>query len=435
MAQNINTLGGVTSILLGPRTLYMITDPEDAFTVANTCLEKDDFYDFAESWLGVGLIIAKLSKWKVHRKLLNPAFSQVLVDRFIPIFDSQARKLVKEFDVKAGKGPFDCSKYIKHNNLETICLTALGVNFSDHKILNNQYVEALDLLLSYLVERLQKPWLHSNYIFKFSSLKRKQDDCLKTLHKLPDTVLQRRKSAKNEGTQKSIVKFKGSKIKPIMDLILELPTDKELFSDKEIRDHIEATIVGGHDTTATTLLYTLILLGSYPHVQEIAYAELKDIFQDSDREVEKSDITQMIYIEAILKESLRIYTLAPLIARRLDQNIKLKNCTLSSGRTCVLALFALNRHSVWGPDANEFKPERWLDPATLPENVNNVFSGFSFGKRMCIGKSYALVSMKTTLSNLIRNYTFKADHTKLVINAGIMIKPESGHHISLERRK
>lgn len=51
---------------------------------------------------------------------------------------------------------------------------------------------------------------------------------------------------------------------------------------------------------------------------------------------------------------------------------------------CFIMIYGLHHHPIWGKDVEEFKPQRWLDPGTLPEQ-RNAFAGFSIGKRHCIG--------------------------------------------------
>lgn len=65
----------------------------------------------------------------------------------------------------------------------------------------------------------------------------------------------------------------GTKFKPFLDLILELSVEKGVFNDREIREHVDTMIVGGHDTSANVLMFTMILLGSHPEIQERVYAE------------------------------------------------------------------------------------------------------------------------------------------------------------------
>ncbi|KAJ8715375.1 hypothetical protein PYW07_009857 [Mythimna separata] len=425
VSQEITELGGVVRITIGPRTLYLVTDPEDSLTVAAACMEKDAYYNFGKAWLGHGLLTAKYAIWKNHRKFLNPAFSQILLDTFMSAFNVQSKKLVKYFEKEAGKGFFDHSIHIRHNALETICMTALGVDFTDSN-LNSKYVQALELLFNTIVERFLKVWLHSNKTFGWSNLKKKHDACISILHNVSNTVLQKRKAQINQNNDKKGIP--GTKFKPFIDLLLELSYEKEVFSDKEIRDHVDTILVAGHDTTATALMFTITLLGSYPEVQEKVFVEIQEVLGEK-KDVEKADLTKLVYLEAVLKESMRFFTIVPAIARRLKEDIKLKNCTLSADMTCVVFLFGIHKHPIWGEDVNEFKPERWLAP-----DCPKVFSAFGMGKRNCIGKTYAMMSMKTTLAHVVRHFRIKADHTKMRVQIGVMIKSAAGHHISIEKR-
>ncbi|KAI5645671.1 cytochrome p450 domain-containing protein [Phthorimaea operculella] len=478
-------MGGAISACIGPRTIYVLCDPDDAMTVANTCLEKDDFYEFAKPWLGEGLVTGKLSIWRNHRKLLNPAFSSVVLDGFLGVFNKQARRLVRDLEREVGRGPFDhwtytrhnaletiCHPifspvvldgflgvfnkqarrlvrdlerevgrgpfdhwtYTRHNALETICLTALGVDFTDHTLLNREYVAATEEMFNVLVERFQNILMHNHWMYSWTRLKKKQDRLLEILHNMAYVVLQRRRSEMDGKVVEKLTEKKlGSKFKAFLDLLLELTVEKNAFTDQEIREQVDTMIVGGHDTSASVLMYTMVMIGSYPHVQERIYKELEEVFGDSDRDAEKHDLCKLVYLEAVIKESMRVIPIVPVVARKLDRNITLKNCTLSAGRTCFIFLYGVNRHPIWGEDAQEFKPERWLDPATMPDHPT-AFAGFSMGRRHCIGKAYALMSMKTTLAHVMRYYRIKGDHTKLELKLDVMLKPVGGHHITIERR-
>jgi len=67
--------------------------------------------------------------------------------------------------------------------------------------------------------------------------------------------------------------FPGTKFKAFMDLLLELSMAKGVLNDMEIREHVDTMIVGGHDTSANVIMFTMLLLGAHPEVQEKAAAE------------------------------------------------------------------------------------------------------------------------------------------------------------------
>ena len=74
-------------------------------------------------------IIYLVDKWKIHRRLINPAFNQTVLDGFIDIFNSQGRRFIKNLEEKIGTGPFDSFPYIHRNTLETICCKHIFIIF------------------------------------------------------------------------------------------------------------------------------------------------------------------------------------------------------------------------------------------------------------------------------------------------------------------
>ncbi|KOB64798.1 Cytochrome P450, family 4, subfamily V, polypeptide 2 [Operophtera brumata] len=111
--------------------------------------------------------------------------------------------------------------------------------------------------------------------------------------------------------------------------------------------------------------------------------ELKEVFGDSTRDVEKADLVKLVYLEAVIKEAARFITVTPALLRHVDKDVKL------TGSHCVLLVSGLHRHPIWGDDVNEFKPERWLDPEAMADPnsaLNTAFGVFGSGKRFCMGK-------------------------------------------------
>ncbi|KAJ8715368.1 hypothetical protein PYW07_009850 [Mythimna separata] len=351
-------VGGALKVNFGPITVYTITDPDDCNTIATTCMEKDPIYEFSKPLFGESLFISRYEVWKNDYKLLNPAFSQTILNTFIDVFNSESRKLVKEFEKHAGKDPFDHFTYLRHSALDIICMTALGVGFTDSNLASD-YLHAATSFIGSLVERVIKIWWHSPYTFAWSKLKKEQDAYLKILHEMSN--------AKNNYT------FLGTNFKPFVDILLELSVEKGAFNDEQIRAQVDLMLAAGHETTPNALLFTMVLLGSHPDVQEKLFSEIQEVLGE-DRDVDKMDLSRLQYLEAVVKESLRLFTIVPQIARQLERDVKLS-------------------------------------------------------------KTFAMMSMKTTLAHVVRSYRIKADHTKMRLKYVVTLKPDNdGHYISIERR-
>ncbi|KAI5645675.1 cytochrome p450 domain-containing protein [Phthorimaea operculella] len=424
--------GGVVTVKLGTWTIYILTDPEDCYLVGNSCLDKDVVYDVAKPWLGDGLVTSSVHTWKRHRKLVNPAFSQHVLDGYLTVFNSQSRKLADILAKQVGKGFFNHEEYLKRTALEIICLTAMGVD-DDEFLMNDRFMDAVDAMFHVLVERVVRTWMHNDFLYQFTWLRKKQDGLLRILHDMSNKIIQKRKAKilKPDIIEKGLDNI-PKRFKSFLDLLLESSVDGSL-SDAEIREEVDTMVSAGYDTSATLLTFAFVLIGSYPQVQDKVYEELQEVFQGSDRDVEKHDLPKLVYLEAVIKEVLRLYPVVPLIARQLNRDVELKNYTLTAGNSCFFLINGIHRHPVWGADRIRFKPERWLDPGELPD-LPNVFAGFGVGRRSCIGPKFGIMSAKTTLSHVLRRYKIHADHTKMVLKMDIMLKPDSGHHINIEPR-
>ncbi|KAI8423161.1 hypothetical protein MSG28_014222 [Choristoneura fumiferana] len=158
--QNIQTLskatedaGGVLAVRVGPSLQVFVNDPDDALTVLNTCLEKSYFYKMGSSWVGEGLITADVPTWKRNRKLLNPTFSQHVLDGFLVIFNEQSALLAQDLEPLAGAGMFDPREYFTERTLETVCQTAVGISLDDKSVIDQKYKKAVETAFDVLYKR------------------------------------------------------------------------------------------------------------------------------------------------------------------------------------------------------------------------------------------------------------------------------------------
>ncbi|CAG9138579.1 unnamed protein product [Plutella xylostella] len=427
-----NKLGGIIKVWIGRRQHFLVTDPDVALTLMNACLNKAYFYEFASSWIGQGIFTAKADTWKAHRKLLNPTFSQHVLVGYLQVFNARARGLVSSLAAAAGRGEFDSFPYLAGYTLETICNTVMGLpEDTSSSIIDQQFVSAADTMLNLLIHRVQRVWYHWEWVYGWSGMKREEDRAAKVLKTASYDVLQKRKASKFN-SPKDEIKNVGSRQQSFLDLLLDY-NSSGLLSDQQVLEEVNTMIVAGYDTVATALHFCLILLGSYPEVQEEVYEELQRVFGDSDRDVSKCDLGSLVHLEAVVKEAGRLLPAGAALARDVTQDVAFDNYTIPAGSSFVLSLWGLNRHPCWGPDAHEFRPSRWLEPDGVPKHPA-AYANFGVGRRSCIGKTYAIMAMKATLAHLLRRYKVTSDHTRLRLKCDLLTKHVAGHHISLELR-
>ncbi|KAL4173828.1 hypothetical protein KRP22_005775 [Phytophthora ramorum] len=120
------------------------------------------------------------------------------------------------------------------------------------------------------------------------------------------------------------------------------------------------------------------------------------------------DVSQLVYLEAALKETLRLHPPVPMAPKYVVEDTTLSDGTFVKGKSMiVLATYVMARmQEVWGPDAEVFKPERWIDPTTgklIPVSAYK-FASFNAGPRMCLGMNLAMLEMKLVVAGLLSKF-------------------------------
>lgn len=170
--------------------------------------------------------------------------------------------------------------------------------------------------------------------------------------------------------------------------------------------HLQSLIAGGIDTSAITLTWAICLLLKNPHTLEKAKAEL-DFHVGRDKCVTKSDINKLVYLQAIIKETLRLYPAGPLSApREFTENCNIGGYDVKKGTRLILNLWKIQtNHNVWS-DPLEFKPERFLNTHKDVDVRGRHFEllPFGSGRRICPGISFGLHMIHLTLANFLHSF-------------------------------
>lgn len=188
-----------------------------------------------------------------------------------------------------------------------------------------------------------------------------------------------------------------------------------LVTDNEIKDQVNLVIFGGNDTSAHAASLVILMLAMYPHYQDRVVEELNDIFGNLpvDCPITMEHINKMIFLEQIMRESMRLFPSGPFLARHCTEPIEISNCTIPAGVEVILSVATCHRRKdVWGDDADEFNPDHFSSEQMSKRNPCS-YMAFSQGPRNCIGVRFAYISLKIMLAKLLRKYRFK---TKIRFN-------------------
>lgn len=209
-------------------------------------------------------------------------------------------------------------------------------------------------------------------------------------------------------------------------------SDNHKLTDEEIHDHIYTFIAAGYETIALQTAHILLLLAMHTNEQEKLYSEICEM--NLTENVDKSSLDRMKYLDAVMRESMRLLPAVPIVGREVMEEIELNDLKVPKSVTMIINFFKLHRREdLWGPDAAKFNPERFLKNDT---NHSFHFLPFSEGPRDCIGKHYAKLAMKVIIVDFIRHYKVTTDlkYDELKFKSDVTLKLCQKMFVKIEKR-
>ncbi|MDF0528772.1 cytochrome P450 [Tsukamurella sp. 8F] len=186
------------------------------------------------------------------------------------------------------------------------------------------------------------------------------------------------------------------------------------LNDAELRDQLITLLLAGHETTATALAWTLYELGR-------SRAQLT-------RAQQAVDDDDDAYLEAVLKESMRLHPVIPMVNRLLMKPATIGGIDLPAGVSVAPSIILSHLENF--PDAGEFRPTRFLDEKVAP----NSWIPFGGGVRRCIGAGFSLMEGTAVLREVLRRYDVTADGDDEPKVRNITSVPGRGARISVSPR-
>ncbi|PPQ69083.1 hypothetical protein CVT26_003558 [Gymnopilus dilepis] len=446
--------GGVIRVkgMFGSNQLY-VYDPK----VMHQILLKDQYaYDENELFIesnkmifGEGLLTTLGDKHRRQRKMLTPVFSIAHLRNMVPIFYEVARKVHDTFTKKVQQGPqeIEIMSWMTRLALELIGQSGLGYSFDEltenavpheYGIASKQLVPTQSQAKVVLLNRALLPKLTKIGTRSFrrwvvehlpSKHVQKVRGIVDTLHRTSVEIFESKKKAVEAGD--AALEAQIGRGKDLISILLKenmKASQEDKLSDEEVLGQITTFTFAATDTTSTAISRTLHLLAHHKDAQDRLRQELRKARQDNDGEdISYDALVSLPYLDAICRETLRLYSPVNSLMRAARQDVvlplprpirgvngeEIHELPLPKGTNIYLAVSSSNRNpELWGPDVEEWKPDRWLKP--LPEALINaripgIYSHlmtFLGGSRSCIGFKFSQLEMKVVLALLIETLEF-----------------------------
>ncbi|XP_066264264.1 vitamin D(3) 25-hydroxylase-like [Branchiostoma lanceolatum] len=164
-------------------------------------------------------------------------------------------------------------------------------------------------------------------------------------------------------------------------------------------------LAAGTDTTANTLLWSLLYMTLNPDIQDKVQEELGAVVGESLPTL--SHRAQLPYVNACLLEVMRIRPVLPFQPHATTQEVKVQGHDIPKGTQVLMNLYSLHTDPAYWPDPDRFDPERFLDAEGNVINKPESFMPFGGGRRRCLGEQLARMELFLSFSTLLQSFTFK----------------------------
>lgn len=377
-----NEYGNIVRYRIGPMLVHQVTHPELIRQVLtgtdSRYYNRGLFYEGFKAYFGEGLLTTDGEKWRRHRDVSRPLFHPRRIEDMTPAITDAAVTMVERLRAHADKGEqFDLVPEAMWYTIEVLGRCLFGTALGDAVARVGPAVQVgLPLILQRInpVNQAIPTWVPTRHNLKLRRT-------LGVLEEFLGEVIEEHRRHPRE------------------DLVtgyLEATDAKEITA-REVRDGLMTTFLAGHETTGTSLAWTLYKLATTPAIRRTLEAELDSVL--GGRPATLEDLPKLNYTRMVVEESLRVYPPIWLYPRGATKDLELGGYHIPAGSSLFISPYAVHRNpEIWdNPEA--FDPERFL-PERVAERDKHAYLPFGFGQRQCIGKHIALLQLQVAVATI-----------------------------------
>lgn len=393
---------------------------------------------------GGAIFAAEGREHAAQRKEMMPAFKHRHLKELYPVFWSKTTELVKSLQkhckVSSADTTIDVDDWLSRGTLDAIALAGFGFDFDSiarpQSELVRKYRTAFMPGKSAARVRILANIIPIKLLFNLP-MKRNRDAkaCITAIRSALTEVVRKRLAETPE---------KESNHQDILAVMLQ----SQFFAGKAdlVVSQCMAFLAAGHEASALALGWTLFELSKDKVRQQKLREEIRANLPSpsSQTPIQASQVDRLEYLEAVVQESLRKWGPVPRQTRVSPDPTTVSGHVVPGNTPLVVSFYAMNRmQENWGPDAAEFKPERWVGDTSAKSYGGSkdrfCFSTFSHGARSCPGYKFAHYEVLVFLAGLIGSFEWslaeqdglqkrdvKADH-----DSTVMLKVEDGLELAV----
>uniref|UniRef100_A0A8C2IU22 unspecific monooxygenase n=1 Tax=Cyprinus carpio TaxID=7962 RepID=A0A8C2IU22_CYPCA len=372
-----------------------------------------------------GIIMVQDERWKRMRSTLSPYFTSGRLKEIFPIAVTHADRFIKNMQKKDHEQPVKVKEVVGPYSLDVVTSSSFSVDIDSINNADDPFVTNVKKFIQF---NMFNPLFLLILLFPSIAIILKKMGVTLFSKSAMDFFYSAVKKIKDEHNKESDGRV------DFLQLMLQNQIPGDHFGDtdeqpaKGLTDHEILSqsfifILGGYETTSTTLTFLLYNLATNPDCLEKLVEEIDTNFPP-DTPITYDALMKMDYLEMAINESMRLLPTAPRLERSSKKTVEINGVTIPKDTLVGIPTYVLCRDPQLWESPDEFRPERF-SPESKSVINQYAFLPFGLGPRNCIGMRFALMIMKILVVKLLQNFsveTCKETQIPLEMNAAFQPK-------------
>ncbi|KAL7617908.1 hypothetical protein Lser_V15G03272 [Lactuca serriola] len=336
--------------------------------------------------------------WRQMKKIASlELLSAKKVRSFSRIREQELDGFIEFLRLSSGK-PINIHKTITKLINNVVCMASFGKNCKQQHALLQFLDEFARINTGFYVADLFPDF---KFLYVVSGLRSKLMKLHKTLDKIFDDIWEEHEGRKRDG---------GDEDEDLLDVLLRIKEEGGLefpITNNNIKAIFVDIFAGGTDTSSITIGWAMTELIRHPNVMEKLHFEIREAFKGKGK-IKESDLHGLTYLQAVIKETLRLHPPLPLLLPRVcREQCKIDGYDIPVKMKVFVNGWACSTDPEYWEDAESFKPERFENTSVDFMGTNYHFMPFGSGRRMCPGITFGMVSVELLLAQMLFYFDWK----------------------------
>ncbi|KOX03139.1 MULTISPECIES: cytochrome P450 [Micromonospora] len=377
--------GDAVRLPVGPITLYLFNHPDHAKHVLadnSANYHKGVGLRHAKRALGDGLLTSEGELWRKQRRVIQPTFQSRRVAAMAPVIAEEGALLVERLRRYAGQGPVDVVQEMTGLTLGVLGRALLDADASAFGSVGASFAAVQDQAMFELETLSAVPtWIPLPRQVRFRRARR-------DLERVVDRLVADRDPA-GDGRDDVLSRL----------VVSTAAEEDRRVGRQRLRDELVTLMLAGHETTASTLSWTLYLVDKHPEVRERLRAEVTSAL--GDRPPTYEDLHRLPYTTSVVEEAMRLYPPVWLLPRLALKDDEVNGYHVPAGSDVLISPYTLHRHPDLWDEPERFDPDRF-DPDRPTDRPRYAYIPFGAGPRFCVGNHLGMMEATFVIAMLVR---------------------------------